>query len=336
MKQAVPLTAPVLDQISNLEIKQLRRFLAVVRCGSLAGAAPELGLTQQALGAGIARLEEELGVVLFDRGPGGATSVTPYGTLLIRHAKHILAAADRAREELLAYRDARGGSVTIGVGEAFPHEVIADAVRECHRTRPEIRISLIEDYSDLLLDKLAAGEVDFIAGADTAAAGIDVERFLLYALRDIVIVRAEHPLVNRPRLRLRDLQAFTWMLPRARPADAALITEAFRNQDLDPPARFIFTDAPNVGMRLLLAEDYIFMTSPAQVTAPLRDGLLVALNTKTPSVERRVGLLFRTDTRLNPSALLLMEDIRHRVHSHIDALRDASPLNPGRKVSDAA
>jgi DNA-binding transcriptional LysR family regulator len=336
MKHALPPTSAALDQISNLEIKHLRRFLAVVKCGSLAAAAPELGLTQQALGAGIARMEEELGVVLFDRGPGGATSVTPYGTLLIRHAKHILAAAGRAREELLAYRDARGGSVTIGIGEAFPHEVIADAVRECHRTRPEIRIGLIEDYSDLLLDKLAAGEIDFIAGADTAAAGADVERFLLYTLPDIVIVRANHPLARRAKLSLRDLQPFTWMLPRARPADASAITEAFRNQDLDPPSRFILTDAPNVGMRLLLSEDYVFMTSPAQVTAPLRERLMVALNIKTPSVERRVGLLFRSDARLNPSALLMMEDIRHRVHSHIDALSRASPLNPGRRVSDAA
>jgi len=336
MKQTAPFTAQLADRMPNLELKQLRRFLAVVRSGSLAAAAPDLGLTQQALGAGIARMEQDLGVVLFDRGPGGATTVTPYGTLLIRHAKHILAAADRAREELIAFRDARAGSVAIGIGEAFPHEVIADAVRECHRSRPEIRMSIVEDYSDVLLDKLAAGEIDFIAGADTAAAGADIERFLLYSLRDIVIARANHPLARRPKLRLRDLQSCTWMLPRARPADAALITEAFRNQDLDPPTRFIWTDAPNVGMRLLLSEDYVFMTSPAQVTEPLREGLLMALNTKTPSVERRVGLLFRRDTRLNPSAMLMMEDIRHRVHAHIDESNYALPLNPGRRVSDAA
>ncbi len=324
------------DALPNLDLKQLRRFLAVVRCGSLAAAAPELGLTQQALGAGIARLEEDIGVVLFDRGPGGATSVTPSGTLLIRHARHILAAADRAREELIAFRDARGGSVTIGIGEAFPYEVIADAVRDCHRTRPEIRLSMVEDYSDVLLQKLMAGDIDFIAGAEATTPGADFERFPLYSVHDIVIARAGHPLTQRARLRLRDLKPYTWLMPRARPLDAMLITAAFRNQGLDPPTNFIWTDAANVGMRLLLAEDYLFMTSPAQVTAARQQGLLVALNIKTPTVERRVCLVFRSDTRLNPSAMAMMEDIRDRTHAHIHAHTYGSPLNPGRRISDAA
>ena len=326
----------VSERIPNLEIKQLRRFLVVVKRGSLAAAAPELGLTQQALGAGIAKLEAEIGVLLFNRGPGGATTVTPYGTLLIRHAKHIIAAADRAREELLAVRDARGGSVSIGIGEAFASEVIADAVRDCHRARPEIRISIIEDYSEVLLDRLAEGDIDFIAGADTAAPGTELGRFPLYVANDIVVARAQHPLAGRRKINLRDMQNYSWMVPRARPLDATMIAETFSKQGLEPPTRLIWTDARYAGMHLLLSDDFLLMTSPAMVTEPLRNKLLVALHTKTPTVERRAGLIFRPDTKLNPSALLIMDDIRHKVHLHIDELSYASPLNPGRSVSDAA
>jgi DNA-binding transcriptional LysR family regulator len=323
-------------RVPNMELKQLRRFLMVVDKGSLAAAAPALGLTQQALGAGIAKLEEEMGVVLFDRGPGGATTLTPYGTLLIRHAKHMLAAADRAREELLAFRDARGGSVSIGIGEAFAHEVIADAVRDCHRARPEIRISIIEGYSEVLKESLADGEIDFIAGADIASANDKMERFPLYKASDIVIARPQHPLAREKKLTLRQMQHFTWMAPRSRPADAAVIADAFRKQNLDPPARFIWTDAANVGMDLLLTEDFLFMTSPAMVTSALQRKVIVALTCKSPTVERRVGLIYRPDTKLNPSAIVLMDDIRHKVHQHIDELSYASPLNPGRRVVDAA
>ena len=324
------------QRIPDMELKQLRRFLMVVDKGSLAAAAPELGLTQQALGAGIAKLEEEMGVVLFDRGPGGATTLTPYGTLLIRHAKHMLAAADRAREELLAFRDARGGSVSIGIGEAFAHEVIADAVRDCHRARPEIRISIIEGYSEVLKERLADGEIDFIAGADVAFGKDEMERFPLYIASDIVISRPQHPLAREKKLTLRQMQHFTWMTPRSRPADAAVIADAFRKENLEPPARFIWTDAANVGMDLLLTEDFLFMTSPAMVTSALQRQVIVALNCEVPTVERRVGLIYRPDTKLNPSAILLMDDIRHKVHQHIDELSYASPLNPGRRVSDAA
>ena len=102
-----------------MEIKQLRRFLAVVETGSLTAAAPTVGLTQQALGASISNLEKELGVMLLDRGPGGVTTPTAYGMMLVAHAKSILSSENRAREELHAFRDARGGSVRIGIGEAF-------------------------------------------------------------------------------------------------------------------------------------------------------------------------------------------------------------------------
>lgn len=319
-----------------MEIKQLRRFLMVVERGSLAAAAPMLGLTQQALGASIAKLEDEMGVVLLDRGPGGTTTVTSYGALLVRHAKSMLAAADRARQELHAFRDARGGSVSIGIGEAFASEVIADAVRDFHRARPEVTISIIEDYSEMLLDRLTEGEIDFIAGADTTRPGDVLERFPLYTAEDIVIARASHPLARRRKLALRDLQPFTWMAPRSRPIDATIIAEAFRKQELEPPSRFIWTDARHVGMDLLLGDDYLFMTSPAMVTVSLRQKSIVALNIPVPTVERRAGLIFREETKLNPSAMALMDDIRSRTYLHVGELGYASPLNPGRKIGDAA
>ena len=59
-----------------MELKQLERFLAVYDEGSLAKAAKTLGLTQQALSASLANLEDSLGARLFDRGPGGVTRPT--------------------------------------------------------------------------------------------------------------------------------------------------------------------------------------------------------------------------------------------------------------------
>lgn len=319
-----------------MELRQLRRFLTIVERGSLAAAAPVLGLTQQALGASIAKLEEEMGVVLLDRGPGGIATPSPYGTLLVRHAKSLLAAEHRAREALHAFRDARGGSVSIGIGEAFAPEVIADAVDAFHSARPEVKITVIEDYSEVLLDRLANGELDFIAGGDVVKPGDDFHRFPLYKAQDIVIARAKHPLAGRRKVTLKDLQPYTWMAPYSRPQDARIIAEAFTSADLEPPSRFIWTDARLVGMDLLLRNDFVFMTSPAMVTAALRNRLIVALHTTLPAVERRAGLIYREDTKLNPSAMFVMEDIRARAHEHIDELSYASPLNPGRKVADAA
>ena len=102
-----------------MEHRQLERFLAVIEHGSLAAAAREVHLTQQALSASLANLEQDLGVRLFDRSPGGITKPTRHGKALIRHARAQLAGAERARQELLNLSDGRTGTVTLGLGESF-------------------------------------------------------------------------------------------------------------------------------------------------------------------------------------------------------------------------
>ncbi len=304
-----------------MEIKQLKRLLAVVEWGSLAAAAPTLGLTQQALGSSIANLEKELGVTLFDRGPGGVTTPTAYGAMLVQHAKSILASAARAEEELTAFRDARGGSVRLGVGESFAPDVIARAVQALHASRPDVKITLFEDYSEILLERLAAGEIDFIAGSDDGGLDQQLLRTPLYTSRDVIVARAAHPLAGRKNLSLADLQPFTWMAPYSRPSDARAIAQAFERAGLAAPSRFIWTDAPIVGIQLLLLEDFVLMTSPAMVQGALGDGGdrhggIVKLDIDEPSVERRAGLTYRAASKLNPSAMLLMDMIRESASAY--------------------
>lgn len=325
-----------------MEIKQLKRLLAVVEWGSLAAAAPTLGLTQQALGSSIANLEKELGVTLFDRGPGGVTTPTAYGAMLAQHAKSILASAARAEEELTAFRDARGGSVRLGVGESFAPDVIARAVQALHASRPDVKITLFEDYSEILLERLAAGEIDFIAGSDDGSLDQQLLRTPLYTSRDVIIARAAHPLAGRKNLSLADLQPFTWMAPYSRPSDAKVIAQAFERAGLGAPSRFIWTDAPIVGIQLLLLEDFVFMTSPAMVPGALNDralgdrnGGIVKLDIDEPSVERRAGLTYRAATKLNPSAMLLMDMIRESARAYAGG-RDHADVAAKADVSDAA
>jgi DNA-binding transcriptional LysR family regulator len=316
-----------------MEIKQLKRFLAVVEHGSLAAAAPGLGLTQQALGASIAGLERELGVVVLDRRAGGQTAITEYGKMLVRHARAIIASEQRAVDDIEGFRSARGGEVTIGIGETFAPEAIAEAVRHFHERRPNVRISLFEDYSEALLERLIDGKLDIIAGSDVASADQGVIRFPLYATRDIVIARAEHPLAGRAKLTLADLQPYTWMAPYSRPADAEVVRNAFLSAGLEAPSRFIWTDARTVGSHLLLLDDYLFMTSPTMTTGLLTGPrAMVRLNISEPSVERRAGLLYTALTHLNPAAMQLMDEIRETVHRHVSDMSYALPLNEGRRL----
>ena len=122
-----------------MELRQLERFLAVAEQGTIVAAARSLGMTQQALSASLAGLEQTLDLRLFDRGPGGKTRLTPYGSALVTHARSQLAADRRAREELRSLKEAASGVVTIGIGETFAGDIVAAAVTKLHAARPALR-----------------------------------------------------------------------------------------------------------------------------------------------------------------------------------------------------
>jgi LysR family transcriptional regulator, regulator for genes of the gallate degradation pathway len=296
-----------------MELRQLERFLAVTEGGSLAAAARRLGLTQQALSASIASLEADLGVRLFDRSPGGVTRPTAAGQAFLRHARSQLAAAARAREELRDLGAGHSGTVTIGIGESFAGDIIAEAVTLVRQQHPEIRINLIEGYSEDLRHRLYDGEFDFIAAGVSAydlAPGF--KREMIYSADDVVVARPEHPLAGRKGLQLRDLQGFAWLVPYSRAADFALIVEAFAAEELEPPRRAIGSDAYRIGMHLLLASDLLLMVSPALIGPELGRSppTLRVLDIDRPTVRRNASLVYPADRPVSPAAQWLLEAVR--------------------------
>jgi len=325
-----------------VEHRQLERFLAVVDHGSLAAAARHLQLTQQALSASLANLEEDLGVRLFDRSPGGITQPTAHGTALIRHARAQLAGATRAREELKSLSDGRTGTVTVGLGESFAGDLIAEAVLRFRRARPGIRVNLIEGYSEKLRHRLYDGEFDFIAaGVSAYELAEGFTREVIYSTNDVIAVRPEHPLAGRRSLALKDLEGHAWLVPYSRPADLEVIVDAFVAENLEPPRMIVGSDAYRIGMQLLLASDLLLMVSPALIAPELarRPPLLKVLPIDRPTVQRNASLIFPSRRPLTPPAALLLEEIRavarssgrHRPpRSSVTAAGDGRLRRPGR------
>ena len=296
-----------------MEIRQLERFLAVIENGSLSAAARHLGLTQQALSTSISKLEKEIDLRLFDRAPGGITKPTPYGRALVRHARSQIAAIGRAEQELHAIHDAMGGTITIGIGEAFASEITASAVTRLHSMRPEIRINLIEGYSELLLERLREGEFDFVAGG---TGGIhppeDLAHELLYSSNDVVVARSGHPLAGRKNLQLQDLQDYTWLVPYSRTSDLNVIVDTFVAERLDPPKRIIGTDAYMVGTHLMMTNDFLFMTAPGLIGRQFAGstGLLEVLDIDRPTVRRHAHLIYSAERPMSPAAAVLLQEVR--------------------------
>jgi DNA-binding transcriptional LysR family regulator len=297
----------------DIDLVLLRRFISIVETGSFMEAARQMNVTQQALSTSIARMEEMAGVRFLDRKRGGRAKLTVFGRLLLTRARTQIAMAERMRSELELLRDARGGSVTLGIGETMTGRHVATAIRRYHRQQPDVQIRLVEGYTEVMIEKLLAGEVDFVAGGPShdPAHGADLEYRHLFDIRDILVVRCDHPLATKRDLTLSDLAPFTWMMPAFRGDIYEAIQVAHMRAKLPPPRRVIRSDAVAVGSWLCLDDDYILTVSPDMVGTLIELGGLMKLNLDETTIVRHACLITRRDNRPGPAAARLIEEIIH-------------------------
>jgi DNA-binding transcriptional LysR family regulator len=297
--------------LPDIELNQLRRFLAVVEAGSFIGAARQLNITQQALSSSIARMEEGAGVRFLDRKRGGRIALTVFGRLLLARARSQVAMSERTMSEIGLLRDARGGSVAIGIGETMAGRPVASAIRRFHRQQPDVQIRLLEGYTEMMIENLIAGEVDFVAGGPShdPAHTADLEYRHLFEVRDILAVRRNHPLAGKRDLTLEDLAPFTWMVPAFRGDVYDAILLAYMRAKLPPPNHFIRTDAMAVGSWLCLDDDYIVTVSPDLIGTLLASGALIPLASEETTLVRHAFVITRRDLRLSPPANRLLEEV---------------------------
>lgn len=119
-----------------------RAFLAVVREGSLSGAARMLATTQPTMGRQVAALEASLGVKLFTRSIDGL-SPTEAGLRLIPSAEAMAAAAETAWRSTSGKADEARGTVRITASEVIGSEVLPSLLTGFYSLYPQISVELV-------------------------------------------------------------------------------------------------------------------------------------------------------------------------------------------------
>ncbi|GAB5378240.1 MAG: LysR substrate-binding domain-containing protein [Acuticoccus sp.] len=142
-----------------MNVRQLRYFLTIARCGSFSRAASELNVAQPALSHHVANLEAELGVRLFDRSPKGVLP-TECGETLVGHAEAIMAQLETARRDVQNAARNPSGTVSIGLPPTVSLAFTAPLVIESAKRYPSIDLRVWENYSAHLGEWLSAGRLD--------------------------------------------------------------------------------------------------------------------------------------------------------------------------------
>ena len=187
-----------------MELQQLRYVAAVAETGSFTRAADQCGVTQPSLSQQIQKLEQELGVPLFDRLPRRVV-LTEAGRTLAARARKVLSGVEDARREVAESGGSSWGQLTVGAIPTVAPFVVPPAIRELRRRKAQLELRIEENVTAELLTGLLAGELDVaIASAPIAHEHLHVEPLFVERLR--LVLAADHPLARKRQIRWSELR----------------------------------------------------------------------------------------------------------------------------------
>lgn len=195
-----------------MEVHQLRYFSAVAETGSFTRAAEREQVAQPSLSQQIMKLEEELGVRLFDR-LGRAVRLTDLGRLFLPRARAILNEMRAAKQEVAEKQSTVAGPVCIGVIPTIAPYFLPARIAMFSRKYPQAAITVVEDVTVRLLDRLRAGLVDLAIMA-LPARGHDLDCFPLRTERLFAMLPKGHHLAGRRSVLMKELRDQPFLLLR--------------------------------------------------------------------------------------------------------------------------
>src|SRR5215468_559281 len=195
-----------------MELHQLRYFCAVAEAGSFSRAAELSHVAQPSLSQQILKLEAELGARLFDR-LGRSVRLTEAGKTFLPRARAVLRELEAARGDVSEGKDSISGHVTVGVIPTVSPYFLPPILAAFSKHFPDAAVSVVEEITPLLLDRLRAGAID-LAILALPIRGHEFESLPLLTEPLFAALPKKHKLGGRSQVSLRELRKEPFLLLR--------------------------------------------------------------------------------------------------------------------------
>lgn len=199
-------------QPSQLDLKQLRYFVAIVEAGSLTRAAASLNVAQPALSNRLRRMEDELGVGLLVRSTQGVVP-TEEGELLYVAAKRLMRDLGDVAETVRSRGRRPTGHVGVGCTESIANILALPVIRTVFDQLPDVNLAFVAGQSIDLYRRLIAGDIDIAVISMTdrmqgiSSAPLLTEEYFLVA------PATDDPLPGRDSVTIAELSRLPIILP---------------------------------------------------------------------------------------------------------------------------
>lgn len=279
-----------------MELRQLRQALVLAETLNFHRAAEQLNMTQPPLSTSIKKLEDELGVLLFERLPSGLR-LTTAGEAVLRNARSALFFAEQMRRAAGEGEAGERGQLRLGFVSTAAYGLLPRILRSFRERYPQVELLLEEGVGGDLLRRLDDHELDVALVRYPLVQDCTAQITMLQREHLVLAVRHDSPLAARPSVDLAELanEAFIISSQQRSPSMHALMLQAFEEAGICPR---IVQQAAQISTVLGLVESGIGVAMiPASASGYVGPQIrTVALSSQADRLVSGIALAMRADT----------------------------------------
>jgi DNA-binding transcriptional LysR family regulator len=231
--------------MSDLTLRQLEYFLAVVDRGSVSEAARVCNVSQATVSAALSQLEKRLNVTLIARGPARRARTTSAGRQFGMHARAILSSVSDAVESLHDDSSMLQGPLRIGCIPTVGPRMIPATASSFVSRHPHIDLDFVEAHPMTIQRMVLNGEVDV---AVMYRKQVQMEGLVQHSLAEVqlhALVSADHRLADRSGVDVGELVDDPVILLDS-PPTADLLINQIRSLGYEPSVRWLLPNAETI------------------------------------------------------------------------------------------
>lgn len=288
-----------------MELRQLTYFARLYREGNVTRAARSLNIVQPALSMQIAKLESELGLALFERTPKGMIP-TAAGKRAFELFSPILEQVITARRQLTGDNAEVSGRIRVGLVASATNAALADTLAYFVEHHPDVEIYVTTGFSEELVEKLRAGELDCAVINQTFGQGEFAGREILD--EELILATGAHTALSvESPVPLYALDSLNLILPSPRHGLRRAIENVLRAHSIEVHPRLEIDDT-TVIEDFIKRTDWVSILPASMVNRGLLSGTLRAYALAPPGISRRM-LCLKDPSRPSTTAETVFIDV---------------------------
>lgn len=279
-----------------MELNQLGYFKLVAEMQHFTQAAKKLAISQSALSRSIAKLEEEIGVPLFER-CGKRIFLNNHGQIFLNHVERALREISQGMQAIQDLTNPEHGSVSLAFLHSLGSNIVPNLLGKFRQKYPKVEFKLSQNGTSFLLKQLMIGEIDLCL-CSPMSNQTSIEWIDLFNEELFVCVPVGHRLASRSHITLQEIANEPIITFKKDYGLRILTDQLFQTAAIQPEITFegeeIMTVAGLVESRLGVAL--------IPHIAGLNNENIVFLPVSTPKCARTIGIAWSKNRYLSPVA----------------------------------